>query len=82
MLSGSVPLEEQCVNVVGRILPAVLMDDPGILCQTHGGESVILGDDDIALRNPVDQCKIHTVCAFVENKGLRAIFVHGVGSVA
>ena len=79
---GIVPDKEKGVNVVQGVFPSILVQYPGTAGKAHGGQAIILGDNDIAGGDPVDQGIIHTVCAFVKDKGLGALAVKFVGGIA
>ena len=81
MLPGFMANQQEGINVIASIFPAVLMQDPASLGQTHGSKTVVLGDDKIALVHPADQCKVHTVCALVKNQGLDMILVELMGRI-
>lgn len=50
--------------------------------QAHAGEAVVLGHHDVPGTHPVDQGKVHAVCAFVEHQRLGALPLDAVGGVA
>ena len=74
--------KQKCVDIVGGVLPAVMMQNTGTAGKAHGSKTVILGNDDVTGVDPADQGIVHTVGTFVENKGLGAIPMEFVGSVA
>ena len=74
--------KQQGFDIVTGIFPAVLVQDPCIPGQAHGGQAVILSDDDIPGADPVYQGKIHTVGSLVENHRFRASAVEFMGGIA
>ena len=81
MLSGSMPLKQQGIDVVGGVKPAVLVHYCCLASQAHRGKTVVLGNNDIPGGYPVDQGKVYTISALVENQGFCAFPVKGVGGV-
>ena len=90
MKKGDVLTVAQIAGVMGAkrtpdIIPMchpILMDGNGTAAETHSCQTVVLRDHQISRTNAVDQCKIHTVGTFVENKGLGAIPMEFVSSIA
>ena len=82
MLPGGVPLKQQSVNVVLRILPPILVQDNGLFSKAHRGKSIVLRNHNVAGCDAVNQRKIYAVCAFVKNQGLSPFSAEGVGGVA
>ena len=70
---------QQRVDVVGGVFQAVLFQHPGPAGQAHAGEAVVLGHHDVPGTHPVDQGKVHAVCAFVEHQRLGALPLDAVG---
>lgn len=79
---GRMAYKEQCINVVPGVFPAILMEDTALLRQTHGCQSIILGDDRISRLHPVYQGIVHAVGSLVKYKGLRPIPLKDMGGVA
>ena len=50
--------------------------------QAHGSKTVVLGDDEITLMDPVDQGKVYTVGSLIENQSFGTIPVEFVGGIA
>lgn len=82
MLPGFVADKEQGIDVVPGVFPAILMEDSALLHQTHGCQTIILGDDHITRLDAVYQGIVHTVGSLVKYKRLRPIPLKNVGSVA
>lgn len=60
-----VPLHEEPSYIFIRVLPAVLVEGEGFLCQGHGGKAVVLGDDHVSRLDEICQGEIGRVCPFV-----------------
>ena len=56
-------LFEQPIHVVRRVFQTVLIEDTRTAGQAHGGESVVLRDDDVPGTHAVDEGKIDAVRA-------------------
>ena len=67
---GLMAHKQQSIDIVMGIFPSILMKDAALLGQAHGCEAIILGDDKIAILNPVYQCIVHTVSPFVKDQCL------------
>jgi hypothetical protein len=82
VLSGVVADQQKGIDIVQGILPAVLVQDPGFPCQTHGSQAVVLGNHDITGKHPVYQGIVYAVSAFVKNQGFCPVPVKFVGGIA
>ena len=79
---GFMAEKKKGIDVVCGVFPAILVKNPASSGQTHGRQTIILSNDNIASLNPVDQCKINTVRAFVNNQGHNSILVKFMGGIA
>ena len=76
MLAGAkelfvfMPLQHQRVYSIRRIFQTVLVQHPCAPCKAHTCQTVILRHDQVPGLHPVDECKIHTVSAFVKYQRL------------
>ena len=82
VFSGFMADKEQGIDVVTGIFPAILMENPAAPGQTHGGQTVVLGDHQIISANPVGDGVVHTVSTFVKDQGIGAVPVKFMGGVA
>ena len=81
-LPGIVAHQKKGIDVIPGVFPAILVHRPGVPCKAHGGQTVILGDDDVAGIDSVYQRKIHTVGTFVKDQGLNTGADKFVGGIA
>lgn len=75
-------LLEQSVNVVRCVFQTVLIEDTRTAGQAHGGEAVVLRDDDVPGAHVVDEGEIDAVRALVEDQRLGSVPLDAVGGVA
>lgn len=68
VLTGFVTHQQQRIDVVAGIFPAILMEYPAAPGKAHGGKSVILGDYNVSRIRFADEGIVHTVGAFVEDQ--------------
>ena len=66
-------LFEQPFNVVRRVFQTVLIEDTRTAGQAHGGEAVVLRDDDVPGAHVVDEGEIDAVRALVEDQRLGSV---------
>ena len=64
------PLQHQRIYIIRRIFQTVLVQHPRAFCQAHTCQTVILRHNQVPGLHPVDECKIHTVSAFVKYQRL------------
>ncbi|MPM87113.1 hypothetical protein SDC9_134206 [bioreactor metagenome] len=81
-LLGSVALQKESVNIVRRVLHAVLIQYHGVPRKAHGGETIVLRNHEIAGLNQIDQCEIHAVRTLGEGQRLCAAAFKDMGGVA
>jgi len=77
-----VALEKQGIHIVRGVFPAILVKDTGLFGKTHGGQTVVLGDDDIAGGKAAEQSVVHAVSALIEDQCLSALQAKFVGGIA
>lgn len=82
VFSGFVPGKQKRIDIVGRVLPSILVKHSGTSGQTHGCQSVILCDYKIPGNNAIHKGIVYTVCTLIKNKGLDTIPVKFVGRIA
>ena len=80
--SGIVAHQQQGIDVVRGVFPAVLVQDPGLFGQAHGSQSVILGNGDVPGFHPVHQGIVHTVGALVKGQCFGTFAGKTVGGIA
>ncbi len=64
------PLQHQRIYIIRRIFQTVLVQHPRAFCQAHTCQTVILRHNQVPGPHSVDECKIHTVSAFVKYQRL------------
>lgn len=62
-LLGEVAFHQQSVDVLVRVLPAILMHRIGMPPQGHGSDAEVLRHDDVPCMAEVDERKIYGICA-------------------
>ena len=82
MFPGFMPCQQQGIDVVVGIFPAVLMQHLRTPGKAHGCQPIILCDHDVPGADPAHNGKIHAVRAFIEDQSLRPIPIKFVGGVA
>jgi hypothetical protein len=82
MFPGFMPSQQQGIDVVLGVFPAVLMQYLRTSRKAHGCQPIILCDHDVPGANPAHNGKIYAVCTLVEDQSLRPIPVKLVGGVA
>ena len=88
MLAGAkelfvfMPLQHQRIYIIRRIFQTVLVQHPRAFCQAHTCQTVILRHNQVPWLHPVDECKIHTVSAFVKYQRLCPFPLDTMGCIA
>ena len=88
MLAGAkelfvfMPLQHQRIYIIRRIFQTVLVQHPCAFCQAHTCQTVILRHNQVPGLHPVDECKIHTVSAFVKYQRLCPFPLDTMGCIA
>ena len=88
MLAGAkelfvfMPLQHQRIYIIRRIFQTVLVQHPRTFCQAHTCQTVILRHNQVPGLHPVDECKIHTVSAFVKYQRLCPFSLDAMGCIA
>ena len=77
-----IPTGQQAIDILSRVLQTVLVEHSGPPGQAHGGEAIVLGDDNISRCDPVDQCKVHAVGALVKDQCFGTLPCDAVGCIA
>ena len=76
------PLQHQRIYIIRRIFQTVLVQHPRAFCQAHTCQTVILRHNQVPGLHPVDECKIHTVSAFVKYQRLCPFPLDTMGCIA
>ena len=72
----------RAIYIIRRIFQTVLVQHPRAFCQAHTGQTVILRHNQVPGLHPVDECKIHTVSAFVKYQRLCPFSLDAMGCIA
>ena len=76
------PRQQEGVDVVRRVLHAVLVQRQSAPGQAHGGQAIVLGHHHVAGAQQVHQGKVHAVRPLGEHQRLRALPLKAVGGIA
>ena len=79
--SGFVTDQQEGIDIVQGVFPAILVQYMSPLGKAHGCQPVVLCDDNIALGYPVGDGEIHAVRAFIKDESLGMGTVKFMGGV-